>query len=81
MRYVQKDPDDTRWVIDKDDFDELMATQKESAPGPEGIPHSLCRCAGKLGSQVLFNAYKHVLEGGAVLALFFDCGTVLSQVV
>ena len=45
-------------------LNELMATKKESAPGPDGI--SLYRCAGGLGSQFLFNAYKHVLEGGAI---------------
>ena len=33
-------------------------------------------CAGGLGSQVLFNAYKHVLEGGTIPALFVESGTV-----
>ena len=28
MRYVQKAPDDIRWVIDKNEFDELMATKE-----------------------------------------------------
>ena len=46
LRYVQQAPDDIRWVIDKNEFDELMATKKESAPGPDGIPYSLYRCAG-----------------------------------
>ena len=36
--------------------------KKESAPGPDGIPDSLCRCAGGLGSQFLYKAYKHVIE-------------------
>ena len=66
LRYDQKAPDDIRWVIDKSGFDELIATKKESAPGPAGIPHSFSRCAGGeregLGSRVLFCAYKHVLE-------------------
>ena len=68
LRYVQKAPDDIRWELDKNEFDELMATKKESAPGPGGIPYSFYRCARGLGWQVLFNAYKHVLEGGTVLA-------------
>ena len=51
LRYVQKALDDFRWVINKKEFDELMATKKESAPGPDGIPYSLHRCAGRLGSQ------------------------------
>ena len=59
LQYVQKAPDDIRWEIDKNEFDELMAAKKESAPGPDGIPYSLYRCAGGLGSQVLFNAYNH----------------------
>ena len=37
LRYVQKAPDDIRWAIDKNEFDELMATRKESAPGPDGF--------------------------------------------
>ena len=37
----------------------MMAT-----PGPDGIPYSIYRCAGGLG--FLFDAYKRVLEGGAV---------------
>ena len=32
LRYVQKAPDDIRWVIDQNEFDELMASKKESAP-------------------------------------------------
>ena len=76
LRYVQKAPDDIRWEIDRNEFDELMATKKESAPGPDGIPCSLYRCAGGLGSQFLFNAPKHVLEGGTISALFAESRTV-----
>ena len=50
--------------------------RKESAPGPDGVPYSLHRCAGGLGTQFLYNAYKHVLEGGAILALFAANRTV-----
>ena len=50
LRYVQKAPDDICWVTDKNEFDELMATKKESAPGSDGIPNSFYRCAGGLGS-------------------------------
>ena len=53
LQYVQKAPDDTQR-----ETDEMMATKKESAPGPDGIPYSIYRCAGGLGSQFLFNAYK-----------------------
>ena len=70
LQYVQKAPDDIRWVIDQNEVDELMAAQKEFAPGPDGIPYSFCRCAGGLGSRILFCANKHVLEGGTVPELF-----------
>ena len=76
LRYVQKAPDDIRWEIDRNEFDELMAAKKESAPGPDGIPYSLYICAGGLCSQFLFNAYKHVLESGTVPALFAESRTV-----
>ena len=76
LRYVQKAPDDIRWAIDRNEFDELMATKKEFAPGPDGIPKSLFKCAGRLGSQFLFNAYKHVLEGGTIPAPFAESRTV-----
>ena len=76
LRYVHKAPDDTRWEIDRNEFDELMATIRESAPCPDGIPYSFYRCAGGSGSQFLYKAYKHVIEGGSVPALFASSRTV-----
>ena len=32
-------PDDIRWTIDKTEFDDLLASEKDSAPGPDGIPY------------------------------------------
>ena len=58
LEYVQKTPDDIRWETDKNEFDELLAT-KESAPGPDGIPYSLYRCAGGLGSTLLVKVHQH----------------------
>ena len=40
--------------------------KKDSALGPDGIPYGAYRCAGGLGSQFLFNAYKYLLEGCTV---------------
>ena len=76
LGYVQKAPDDIQWVIDQNEFDELMATNKESAPGPDGIPYSLHRCAGGLGSTFLFKVYQHILAGGLVLLQFAASRTV-----
>ena len=78
LRYVQKAPDDIRWEIDRNEFDELMAAKKESASDPDGISYGLHRCAGGLGAQFLFNASKHVLEGGAIPALFAESRTVFN---
>ena len=50
--------------------------KKDSAPGPDGIPYGACRCAGGLGSQFLFNAYKYPSEGGTVSELFAESRTV-----
>ena len=57
LRYVQKDPDDIRWFLDRTEFDELIALKQDSAPGPDGIPYGAFWCAGGLGSQFLFNAF------------------------
>ena len=65
-----------QWTIDKQEFDEMIATKKESAPGPVGIPHGIYRCAGGLGSRFLFNAHKCVVEGGSVPTHFAASRTV-----
>ena len=49
LRYVQTAPDDLQWQIYRHEFDEVIATTK-SSPVPDGMPHSLYRCAGGLGS-------------------------------
>ena len=79
---MQRAPNDIQWKIDKCEFDEMMATKKESALGPDVTPKSkyiyiyTYVCAGGLGSQLLFNAYKRVLEEGAVSAHFVARRTV-----
>ena len=38
LRYVQKDPDDIRWKICKNEFDELVVTKKRNPlKGPMGF--------------------------------------------
>ena len=39
---VQRATEDMQWTIDKQEFDEMLATKKESALGPDGIPYSTC---------------------------------------
>ena len=62
VEFVQKALEDIQWTIDKQEFHEMIATKKESALGPDGIPYGICRCAGGLGSRFLYDAYKCVLE-------------------
>ena len=76
LRYVQQAPDDIRWTIDKTEFDDLTALKKDSAPGPDGIPYGAYKCAGNLGSQFPFNAYRALLEGGTVPDHFAESRTV-----
>ena len=76
LRYVQQAPDDIRWTIDKTEFDDLLALMKESAPGPDGIPHGAYKCAGGLGSKFLFHAQGACVEGGAVPDCFAESRTV-----
>ena len=58
LRYVQNAPDDIRWTIGRTEFDELIATKKDSAPCPDGIPYGAYRCVGGLGSLFFFKANK-----------------------
>ena len=71
LDYVQKALEDVQWIIDKQEFDEMLATKKESAPGPDGI-----RCVEGFGSQFLFNAYRYVVEGGFVSSRYAASSTV-----
>ena len=59
-------PDGIRCEIDSNECDELMATKKESAPDPDGIPYSLNRCAGGLGSSFYLRFIQHIFAGGLV---------------
>ena len=70
LRYVQQAPDDIKWTIDQAKFDDLLAIKKK-APGPDGIPYGVYRCAGGLGSKFLFNSCKAVLEGSSIPDFFF----------
>ena len=50
----------------------------DSAPGLDGIPYGIYRCAGGLGSKFLFNAYKAVLAGSTIPHCFAENRTVFS---
>ena len=62
LRFVQQAPDGIKWTLDQAEFDDILASTKDSVPGPDGIPFGVFRYAGGLGSKFLFNAYQAVLE-------------------
>ena len=76
LEVVQEAPEDFQWTIDKEEFDEMIATKKESARGPDGIPFGIYRRAGGLVSRCLCNAQRIVVEGGSVPIRFAASRTV-----
>ena len=78
LRHIQQALGDISWTIDQGEFDDLLALKKDSAPGPDGIPYGVYRCAGGLGSKFLFNIYKGVLEGSVIPDCFAEVGPSLS---
>ena len=75
-RFVQQAPDDINWTIDQAEFDDLLASKKDSAPGTDRIPYGVYRCAGGLASKFLFHAYQDVLEGRNIPDCFAESRTV-----
>ena len=59
-------PVDTSWDITCDDFASLISKVKDSAPGPDGIPHSCYKHTINHSSPILFKAYEHFLARGIV---------------
>ena len=53
-----------------------LLLEKDSAPGPDGIPYGAYGCAGGLGSKFLFNASQAVLEGNTIPDCFAERRTV-----
>ena len=52
--------------IGLDEFEEQFASKRDSAPGPDGLPNSVCRGAGGSGAKFLFAAYQATLQGEAL---------------
>ena len=76
LRFVQQSPDDINRAPDQAEFDDLLASKKDSAPEPDGIPYGVYRCAGGLGSKFLFRVYQAVLEGSNIPDCFAENRTV-----
>ena len=69
LNFVQQAPEEKQWMVNKEEFDEMPSTMTDSAPGPD-------RFAGGIRSELLFNAFKYVAEGGDVPPFFVTSTTV-----
>ena len=47
-------------------WEELLASNRESVPGPDGLTYCVYRSAGGTGSKFLFAAYQACLQGVAL---------------
>ena len=54
---VQRDPVNLQWTPGKKNSMRWLQ-QKESAPGPDVLAYSVYRCAGEIGAQQRFDAFK-----------------------
>ena len=66
LSFVQPAPHDMKWAVGLDEFEELLASKRESAPGPDGLPYSVYRSAGGTGAKFLSAAYQATLQGTAL---------------
>ena len=68
LAFVQLAPLDLNWNIGSIEFEALLTSKRESAPGPDGLPCSVCRSAGGIGAKFLFAAYLAILQRSALPA-------------
>ena len=54
-----------RWEIRKSDLERSIRQSKNSAPGPDGLPHKVWRELGDFGATVLWDAMKELHETNA----------------
>ena len=64
-----------QWTLRNEEFDEMTSTNKEAAPGPDGHPKNVYRCARSIGSQI-FQCIQTSC-GGGVSSLFAASKTVI----
>ena len=67
------------WAIELSALEKMLASKRESAPGPDGLPYSVYRSAGGVGAAFPCATYEAVLMGAAVLAGF--CALCSSPIV
>ena len=64
LRNVQSAAEGIVWDVSREEFEELLATKRESAPGPDRHPYSTRRNTGGTGKRFLFEAYQYLFRGG-----------------
>jgi hypothetical protein len=57
--------DSGQWVIRKVDLERAVKQSKNSAPGPDGIPHKVWKELGEFGVKVLWDALEELHEANA----------------
>ena len=51
LSFVEPAPLGSKWMIESSEFEEMLASKREAAPGPDGLPGSVCRSAGGIGAN------------------------------
>ena len=64
LPYIQRGNTDVTWIIDYDEFNEMIDELIDSGAGPDGIPYSAWRFGGNEGRERLCHLYRHLLESG-----------------
>ena len=73
LRHVQEAPEE---------FGELLAGRRGSAPGPDGLPYSVHRCTRRIGTNCAVEAYyRNVFRGGRPPGGFAAGRTVFANLV
>ena len=62
LLFVQRAPLALNWTIGLVELEELLASKRESATGPDGLPYSVYRSAGGIGAKFLFAANQASLQ-------------------
>ena len=75
--FVEPAPHNLKWIIEFSKCVEMLASKRESAPGPDGLPFSVYRSALGIGAKFPFAAYDVFLRVTAHPAGFGASRTVI----
>ena len=66
LSFVEPATRGMNWTTEVSAFEEMLASKRESAPGPDGLPFCVHCSAGGIGAKFLLAAYEAVLLGAAL---------------